>query len=270
MRLVEALGLPRLLPALFDAFRLVQRLHAVILGRPPGRLCGWPGFPAALVATRMRMRAPTMRSALGFVALEANPPRRPGSSKIPFGRAGPRNAAWPRRVAGGVDDHVRPLWRRASRRTTSLHFAEASFLEGHSERGDSDRGNAARRPAYLDGGDDDQAGRPRALGFSRATSAKADLAIAGGWFRHRPKGSSRGSPSLPLLDISPSAEGVQRPHGRETWKARWRLRTAHSRPQSQRFGDRNLGASTSALVGPRSRSHSQGRSRRRSSKLSRL
>ncbi len=32
VRLVEALGLPRLLPALFDAFGLVQRLHAVILG----------------------------------------------------------------------------------------------------------------------------------------------------------------------------------------------------------------------------------------------
>jgi hypothetical protein len=36
--LVETLGLPRLLPALFDAFRLVQRLHAVILGRAPERL----------------------------------------------------------------------------------------------------------------------------------------------------------------------------------------------------------------------------------------
>ena len=37
VRLVEALGLPRLLPALFDAFGLVQRLHAVILGALFGR-----------------------------------------------------------------------------------------------------------------------------------------------------------------------------------------------------------------------------------------
>ena len=35
--LVEALLLPRLLPALLDALRLVQRLHASILGSSAGR-----------------------------------------------------------------------------------------------------------------------------------------------------------------------------------------------------------------------------------------